>query len=298
MLVNFLYRLFTKTGICQFFPDKLYLQFQFRALMGKKLDLQNPQTFNEKLNWLKLFDHNPLYTTLVDKLAVKDWVAAKYGDNSIIIPTLRVYNTIEDIDFNELPDQFVLKTSHSGDSLGVVVCKDKKTFNYKRSLANLKSSLNTDYYKPGREWPYKNVPRKVFAEQYLEDEYGELRDYKFFCFNGKVKALFIATDRSKGHVCFDYFDSNFNHLDFVQSHPMKGVKNFEKPKNFERMIEIAEILSHDIPHVRVDLYDVNGNIYFGEMTFYHYGGIVPFHPESWDYIFGEWLELPKQYINK
>ena len=259
--------------------------------MGKRLDLKNPTSYNEKLQWLKLYDRNPLYTKLVDKVAVKDYVASIIG-NEYIIPTLKVYKSPEEVRIEDLPERFVLKTNHDGDSLGVFVCKDKKNFDFNKAISILSKNLQHNYYYTGREWPYKNVNPVIFAEEYKEDEFGELRDYKFFCFNGVVKALFVATDRSVGHVKFDYFDRDFNHLDFTQSHPMSNV-TLKKPDNFEKMIELAERLSKGLPHVRIDLYNCNGRIYFGEMTFYHYGGMIKFHPEEWDYKFGSWLQLPK-----
>lgn len=276
----------------QFLSDSLYLKLSFFVAMGYRLNLKNPVTYNEKLQWLKLNDRNPLYTTLVDKLSVKKWVESKIGPE-FIIPTLKIYHDVDEINLEDLPSQFVLKTTHYGDSLGVVVCKDKSNFNLVSAKDRLAKSMTLDYYKAGREWPYKNVQRLIIAEEYKEDQFGELRDYKFFCFNGKVKAMFIATDRSTGNVCFDYYDEFFNHLDFVQSHPMSG-KAIEKPENFEEMIRIASVLSKGLTHVRVDLYNVNGKIYFGEMTFYHYGGMVPFHPKEWDYKFGSWLIIPKK----
>lgn len=289
-MYKLLYRLFNKIGVLKLLSDKCFIKFQYRALMGERLDLVMPLTYNQKLNWLKLYNRNPLYTILVDKYEVKKWVSQRLGGEDIIIPTISVYNSIEEINVKALPNQFVLKATHSGDSMGVVVCKDKSLFNEREALTQLKKSLKMNYYKLGREWPYKNVPRRIIAEKYMEDEYGELRDYKFFCFNGEVKALFVATNRSTGHVCFDYFDSNFNHLNLKQSHPnYNGI--IDKPKNYERMVEIATKLSKGIPHVRVDLYNVNGEIFFGEMTFFHYGGLIPFHPSEWDYTFGSWIDL-------
>lgn len=289
-MYKLLYRLFNKIGVLKLLSDKCFIKFQYRALMGERLDLVMPLTYNQKLNWLKLYNRNPLYTILVDKYEVKKWVSQRLGGEDIIIPTISVYNSIEEINVKALPNQFVLKATHSGDSMGVVVCKDKSLFNEREALTQLKKSLKMNYYKLGREWPYKNVPRRIIAEKYMEDEYGELRDYKFFCFNGDVKALFVATNRSTGRVCFDYFDSNFNHLNLKQSHPnYNGI--IDKPKNYERMVEIATKLSKGIPHVRVDLYNVNGEIYFGEMTFFHYGGLIPFHPSEWDYTFGSWIDL-------
>lgn len=287
-----LYFLITKSFLNNIVSDKTYIRLLYRVSMGKSLNIDNPITYNEKLQWLKLYDRNPLYTTLVDKQSVKEWVTEKIGPE-YVIKTLKIYDNIDEIDLNELPNQFVLKTTHYGDSLGVVVCKDKSNFDFENAKRRLEKSMKHDYYKAGREWPYKNVERKIIAEQYKEDQFGELRDYKFFCFDGVVKAMFIATNRSTGGVCFDYFDNKFNHLDFTQSHPMYG-KPIEKPQNFEKMQQLAATLSKGLPHVRVDLYNVNGDIFFGEMTFFHYGGMVPFHPEEWDYRFGEWLTLPNK----
>lgn len=275
----------------KYLNDEQFLRYRFRIVMGKRLDLKNPTSYNEKLQWLKLYDRNPLYTKLVDKVAVKDYVASIIG-NEYIIPTLKVYKSPEEVRIEDLPERFVLKTNHDGDSLGVFVCKDKKNFDFNKAISILSKNLQHNYYYTGREWPYKNVNPVIFAEEYKEDEFGELRDYKFFCFNGVVKALFVATERSVGHVKFDYFDRDFNHLDFTQSHPMSNV-TLKKPDNFEKMIELAERLSRGLPHIRIDLYNCNGKIYFGEMTFYHYGGMIKFHPEEWDYKFGSWLQLPK-----
>ena len=271
-------------------PDKLYLQLKWRNCMGYKLDLTNPRTYNEKLQWLKLYDRNPLYTELVDKYAVKEYVSEKIGPG-YVIPTLGVWDKVEDIEWENLPNQFVLKCTH--DSGGLVICKDKSALDIKKSIKILSDSLSYDYYKAGREWPYKCVPRRIIAEKYMEDEYGELRDYKLFCFDGKVKAMFIATDRSKGShaVRFDFFDDQFNHLPFTNGHP-NADKLPDKPKQFEKMKELAEVLSKGIPHVRVDFYEVGDQIYFGEMTLFHWSGMVPFEPKEWDYKFGEWLNLP------
>lgn len=276
----------------KFLPDKLYLKLRFRFDMKKKLNLKDPKTFNEKLQWLKLYDRNPLYTTLVDKYAVKDYVANIIG-NEHIIETYGVWDKFEDIDFDALPNEFVLKATGGGGSNSVFVCKDKKTFDYKTAKAGLERANKQNMFYNGREWPYKNVPRKIIAEKFMVDESGyELKDYKFFCFNGKVKSLFIATDRSvEGEeVKFDFFDENFNHLPFRQGHENAKVE-IKKPEKFDEMIEIAEKLSQNIRHVRVDLYNINGQIYFGEMTFYSYSGFVPFDPEEWDYKFGDFLKL-------
>lgn len=272
-------------------PDKLYLQLLYRRLFDKKLDLNNPQTYNEKLQWIKLYDRRPEYTTMVDKYAVKQYVANRIGEE-YIIPTLGVWEKPEDIEWNKLPYQFVLKCTH--DSGGLVICKDKSKLDKDAAMDKLRKSLRRDYYKASREWPYKNVPRRIIAEKYMEDsKLGDLPDYKFFCFDGVVKALFIGTERGTGDVKFDFYDADFNHLDLVQTHPMSG-KILPKPENFDLMKELASKLSIGIPHVRVDFYNINGRIYFGEMTFFHHGGVIPFHPEKWAYTFGSWIKLPNK----
>lgn len=275
-----------------FLTDRMRIKLIWKRWMDYPLNLEHPKTFNEKLQWMKLYDRNPLYTTLVDKYAVKDYVKEIIGEQ-YIIPTLGVWESVEDIDFAKLPNQFVLKTTH--DSGGVCICRNKSSFDFDAAKKKLKDSLHYDYYKLAAEWPYKNVPRRIIAEEYLEDNYyHELRDYKFFCFAGEVKALFIATERqTRKEPYFSFFDRDYNHLDVVQGHPQAPVPP-EKPFNYDLMIQLAETLSKDFPQVRVDFYEVNGKVYFGELTFFHHSGIVPFEPRKWDYVFGEWFQLPKR----
>lgn len=282
-----------KLKLSKFIPDKPYLKIKFRAHMGKKLNLKNPQTFSEKLQWMKLYNRNPEYTKMVDKYEAKDYVEAIIGDE-YIIPTLGVWDNVDDIDFDALPNQFVLKCTH--DSGGLVICKDKSKLDIEKAKATMRKALLADFYFMGREWPYKNVKKRIIAEEYMEDtETGELRDYKFFCFDGEVKALFIASDRqTEGEeVKFDFFDTDFNHLDFRNGHP-NATKEIKKPVTFEKMKELAAKLSVGIPQVRVDFYEVDGKIYFGELTFFHHDGMTPFDPEEWDYKFGEWINLPEK----
>lgn len=270
--------------------DEWYVKTRFRLYTGKKLNLENPKTYNEKLNWQKLYDHNPMYTIMVDKYAAKNYVASIIGDE-YIIPTIGCWNKPEDIDWDSLPNQFVLKTTH--DSGGVIVVKDKNKLNIENAIKKLNKCLKADNYSSTREWPYKNVPRRVIAETYMEDKKtGELRDYKFFSFDGVVKALFVSQDRGKigEEVKFDYYDADYHHLDIFQYHHSGGKKP-EKPLCFEEMKMLASKLSKGIPQVRVDFYEVNGKVYFGELTFFHHGGIVPFTPEEWDYTFGSWINL-------
>lgn len=276
-------------GLFNFLPDKAYLKFMFRVNMGKKLNLDNPKTFNEKLQWLKLNDRKDIYTTMVDKYEVKNYVADKIG-KEYIIPTLGVWDKFEDIDFDKLPEQFVLKCTH--DSGGLVICRDKSKLDIKNAKTKINKCLKKNYYKHGREWPYKNVKPRIIAEQYMEDSNtGDLPDYKFFCFNGVVKAMFIATERfGKEETKFDFFDENFNHLPFTNGHP-NADNPLKKPEQFEKMKELASVLSKGIPQVRVDFYEINNKIYFGELTFSHWGGMVPFNPEEWDEKMGEFIKL-------
>jgi hypothetical protein len=271
-------------------PDKAYLKMKFRHTMGHKLNLKNPKTFSEKLQWLKLYDRRPEYIVMVDKVKAKDYVASVLGEE-YIIPTLGVWENPDDIDFDKLPDRFVLKCNHNSGT-GMYICKDKNKMDVDKVKEELKKGIKEDYYKKNREWPYKDVPRRAFAEAYMEDEFGELRDYKFFCFNGEVKAMFIATDRSKGEhaVRFDFFDENYNHLPFTNGHPNATVQP-EKPRMFEEMKVLASKLSKGIPQVRIDFFEVGNKVYFGEMTFFHWSGLQPFVPEEWDYKFGEWIKL-------
>lgn len=274
------------------FSDKLYLTLLFRCKMGYWMDWKNPKTFNEKLQWLKLYDRNPKYSKLVDKYSVKEYVANIIGEE-YIIPTLGVWDTPEEIDWNSLPNKFVLKTTHGGGGGGVIICKNKSILNKSNAIAKLKSSFNGCIYKSLREWPYKNVSRKVIAESYLEDSVTEeLRDYKFFCFNGEVKFLFVATGRQKyEEPYFNFFDADYNALDFQQGHPRSTVLP-SKPQCFDEMKIIASKLSKGLTQVRIDLYEVDGKIYFGEITFFHFAGVVPFNPVEWDYKFGEMIKLP------
>ena len=274
------------------FPEDVFLKLLFRTCMHKKLDLDDPKTYSEKLQWLKLYNRKPLYPQLVDKYQVKDYVARIIG-KEYIIPTIGVWDSFDDIGFSQLPDKFVLKTTNGGGSTGVVICKDKSCFDIRQAKKKLNNSMHTKV--DMGEWPYKQIKPRIIAEEFMEDEEtGELRDYKFFCFDGEVKALFIATDRGvvEDQPKFDFYDADFNHLPFRQGHPHQTKKVIEKPETFEEMKSIAARLSEGEPHMRVDLYEVNGKVYFGEITFYHFGGLTPFEPEEWDYTFGSWLKLP------
>lgn len=273
--------------------DATHIRLEYFRIFGKFPDLKNPKTFNEKLQWLKLYDRRPEYTDMVDKYAVKKYVAERIGEE-YVIPTLGVWDSFDEIDFDKLPEQFVLKCTH--DSGGLVICTDKSAFDVSSARIKLNKSLKTNYYWTKREWPYKNVKPRIIAEKYMQDtETRELRDYKFFAFNGDVKALFIATERANEHeeTKFDFFDAEFNHLPFTNGHP-NAMQLPKKPENFELMKQLAEKLSGGIPHVRVDFYEVDGKVYFGEITFFHWSGLMPFEPEEWDSLFGDWITLPQK----
>ena len=268
--------------------DELYIKLRYFSGMKKFPDLQHPRTYNEKLQWLKLNDKHTEYTRLVDKYAVKEYIE-KLNWGGKTIPTLGVWDRFDDIDFAQLPNQFVLKTTH--DSGGIVIVKDKGKIDMQKARKKLEKSLQRKYFLMSREYPYKDVKPRIIAEKFMVDESGtELKDYKFFCFNGEVKFLFVATDRPFD-TRFDFFDADFNHLPFKQGHPW-AKKEIKKPANFEEMKRAAAALSKGMPHVRVDLYNINGEIYFGELTFFHFSGVVPFEPAGWDEKIGDYLKLP------
>lgn len=282
---------FVLESVSRWIPgEKMYIMLDYYLAMGKFPNLKHPHTYNEKMEWLKLHCKQDSYTKMVDKYEAKEYVADIIGQQ-YIIPTIGVWDNFDDIEFDKLPNQFVLKTTH--DSGGVVICKDKECFDRVSAKKKLTKSLKRNFYYMHREYPYKNVKPRIIAEKFMVDESGtELKDYKFFCFDGKCRMLFVATDRGIGDVKFDFFDTGFNHLPFKQGHPNAN-RAISRPAGFEEMIRLAEILSQNIPHVRVDFYDINGKIYFGELTFFHFSACVPFEPEEWDYKIGEWLTLPE-----
>ena len=278
-------------GFYKHLSDEKLIRKLYKTYFGREIDLENPKTFNEKQQWLKLYDRKPIYTTMVDKYEAKNYVAERIGAE-YIIPTYGVWDSFDEIDFDALPNQFVLKCTH--DSGGLVIVRDKKKLDKKAAKAKIERSLKTNYYYHGREWPYKNVKPRILAETYMEDTTTkELRDYKFFTFNGEAKALFVATERQSGdEPKFDFFDMDYKHLPIRNGHPNADVLP-KKPDTFEKMRVLAEKLSVGIPTLRVDFYEVNGKCYFGELTFFHFSGMTPFEPEEWDYTFGSWLKLPK-----
>lgn len=289
-----IYNFFSWKVFSQCLPDKTYLSLKYRLVFHKKLNWKAPQTYNEKIQWLKIYGRGGLERILSDKYLVKDYITDKIG-SEYVIPLLGVWDSEEDIDFGSLPDRFVLKCNHNSGT-GMVICKNKGALNIDEVKAGLKKGLKEDYFPISREYAYKGIPRKIIAEEYMEDSRThELRDYKFFCFDGQPKALFIASGRLKGEesITFDFFDMDFNHLPFTNGHP-NSLAPVEKPLCFEKMKELAAFLSQGFPHVRVDFYEVNGRVYFGEFTFSHWGGFMPFVPNEWDMIFGNWISLPNK----
>lgn len=279
-------------GFYNHVQDDIFLMKMFRAALGKQLDLSNPVTFNEKLQWLKLYDRRPEYTMMVDKYLVRDYIANKLGEE-YLIPLLGVWDDPDEIDFDSLPDRFVLKCNHNS-GLGMCICKDKSALNIKKVKADLRKGLKQDYYLTGREWPYKNVPRKIIAEKYMEfNSLHELRDYKFFCFNGEPKFTLVCTDRFS--VCGlkeDFYDLEWNHMAMSRLNHGNASVEIQKPKNYELMCDFACQLAKDIPFVRCDFYEINGRLYFGELTFFPASGFEGFEPENWDKKLGDWITLP------
>lgn len=285
MCLSFLCR----TALC--WPDSLYLKLMYWLRLRKKLNLKNPRRFTEKLQWLKLNYRDPVMTRMVDKYEVKKWIAEKIG-SQYVIPLLGVYNSFEEIDFDALPERFMLKTTH--DSGGGVFC-DKRTLNKKAVRKIINSSLHRDYWKYGREWGYKDVPRRIIAEQY-EESLGkpDSIEYKLTCINGECRMITICTGipHSTNDVRKnDHFDKNWNRLPFYVDYENTN-KEFEKSPIIEEMIALSEKLTKGIPQVRVDFYLIRDQIYFGEFTFYTHAGFMSYQPDEWDYIMGGWFELP------
>lgn len=283
---------FLKT-ISHIIPDRIYIDIKFLKFFGKVVNYKSPLTYNEKLQWLKLYDRRPLYTLVVDKYLVKDYVSKIIGEEHVI-PVLGKWDNFDEINFDELPNQFVLKCNH--DCGGIVICRDKSQFDREKAKQIINHHLKTNYYWEHREWPYKNVKPVIFAEKYMVDESGyELKDYKWFCFDGEPKILFIAQDRSKPNeeTKFDFYDMDFNLLPFTNGHPNSNTKR-TRPQGFEEMKALASKLSAEFPHVRIDFYNINGQIYFGEYTLFHWSGFVKFEPNEWDYTLGSWIHLPKK----
>lgn len=274
----------------RFMPDKIYIQLNYFAHFGKPCNFKDPKTFNEKINWLKLNDHDPLYTKLVDKYEGKEYIKKRIGDE-YIIPTLGVYDRFDEIDFEKLPDQFVLKCTH--DSEGIVIVKDKSKFDIKAARKKINSAMKQNFYYIGREWPYKNVKPRIIAEQYMTDESGvELKDYKIFCFNGKPEYVEVDFNRHIEHKLNPY-DFDWKPLNFCDSSKNDYSVNIKKPLRLADMYDIAAELSKNIDFLRVDFYSIEDKIYVGELTLYPGSGFIRFNPKEVDLKYGKLLQLTK-----
>ena len=278
---------------CSFIEDdKLYLSIVYFANYGKRLNWKRPRLFSEKMQWLKLYNRNPEYVIMADKIKAKEWVASKIG-KEYIIPTIGIWDNVESVDFERLPNKFVIKCNHNSGT-GMCICTNKEELDLKKVKYNLKKGINEDYYKIGREWPYRDIPRKIFAEQFMVDnsDSGDLIDYKFFCFNGVPKFCQVIRDRSS-YETIDIYDTDWKKTPFVGLNPdcKNGKTEVPRPSKLNSMIDICKKLAYNTPFTRVDLYFINGNIYFGELTFYPMSGWGRFTPVEWNLKIGDMLDI-------
>ena len=291
-----------KAGFYNDMDDEAYLRKLYRAHMNRDLNLENPQFYSEKLQWLKLYDHNPVYTQLVDKYRVREYIAEKLGEE-YLIPLLGVWDDPDEIDFDALPDQFVLKCNHNSGT-GMCICRDKSQLDYGEVRKNLRKGIQEDFFLKAREWPYRDVPRKIIAEAYMYEESDVsvdrgLDDYRVYCFNGEPKLVYmyqsgtISVGNRPNIVSCDIFDTQWNHLPFRQKSKNAPVVPLP-PAHLDKMLEISRILAENYSFLRVDFYEINGRIYIGELTLFPGGGFSPFYPSEWDGKLGEWVMLPKR----
>ena len=272
------------------FPDRLFLRIDYKRSFHRKLDLDNPIFFSEKLQWLKLYDRNPKYTIMADKIKAKDYVKGITKGECNTIPTIGIWNNAKDIVIDDLPEQFVLKCNHN--SGAIWICRDKKTFDFERAQKEIEENLHSNYFFSGREWPYKDIEPRILAEPYIKEA---STDYKFYCFGGKPLFLYVSTglehhDTARiSFLTLDWQFASFRRNDFA---PFESLP--PKPSQFEKMLELAKEMSEGIPFVRVDLYQIDNSVYFSELTFFPCSGMMHFNPEEWDKILGEKLVLPKK----
>lgn len=282
----------SSSSLSHIIPDKLYVEMLYWLYFNKKLKLKEPKTFNEKLQWIKLYERRDVYTKMVDKYAAKKYAAERIGETHVV-PTYALWNAVDEIKFDELPAKFVMKCTH--DSGSYVICRNKEELDKDKAIEKIRKGFTTDSFYYGREWPYKDVKPRIIVEELLEDtKFNDLRDFKFFCFNGKVKCFKVDFDRFVDHRA-NYYDPDFNLLPFGENEcPPKYEVIIERPKNFDKMLEMAEILAKDTSFLRVDFYNIDGKIYFGEMTFFPASGFGTFTDDRWDEKMGNWIELPSR----
>ena len=278
-----------KMGLLEHMQEEKYVKIVYRLVFGRRLDLKKPKAYTEKINWYKLYYRNPLLKKCADKYEVREYVKNKIGEK-YLNECIGIWNNVDEIEFDKLPNKFVLKpTNGSGD---VVICSDKLHFNIEEAKKKLKQNKDKHFSSKTKEWAYYGLPYRIIGERYIEssDRY-QIKDYKFFCFEGEPKFLFVASERGTENLKFDFFDLDWNWLPVFNGH--EHAHNLKKPEHFEEMIDVARKLSKDFPHVRVDLYEEEGKVFFGELTFYHFGGFVRFEPDEWDYKFGEYFDIEK-----
>ena len=280
--------------ISRLIPDKLYLSILYKIKFGHFINYKNPKTYNEKLQWLKLYNRKPEYKKMVDKYAVKEYVSNLIG-KEYIIPTYYVWDDIKEIDWESLPDKFVIKTTNGGGSSGVIICKDKAKLNISETEKRLKHALKLNIYKSYREWPYKGMRKRVIAEQLLEEENQETpHDYKVMCFDGKVKLIEFHEGRFSEHHTQDFYDREWNLTEITQgSYGEYNTIASPRPELLDEMIRLSEMLADGIPHIRVDWYIVNNHLYFGELTFFDGSGLCPFDRYEDDLLLGSWIPIPE-----
>ena len=288
---DYRFRFLAFNGFFRNMTDEKYLRKMYKASLGTELNLDQPSSFNEKLQWLKLYDHQPEYTKMVDKYLVRKYVAETIGER-YLIPLIGVWNSPDEIDFESLPNQFVLKCNHNS-GLGMCICKDKSKLDIQKVRDELRKGLADDFYYLGREWPYKNVERKIICEKYMTDGNDQLSDYKIHNFNGSPRIILVCRDRFKeSGLTEDFFSEKWEHLDIHRPGNPNSRHLIPKPSELDEMLLLAKQLSKNIPFVRTDFYTIDGKVYFGEITFYPASGFEKYEPESIDKQFGEWLKLP------
>ncbi|MBD7909419.1 ATP-grasp fold amidoligase family protein [Sporosarcina gallistercoris] len=280
--------------IKKFIPDTLFLRLQYKYHLGESLNLVNPKTFNEKIQWLKLYDRNEEYINLVDKYSVRKYISKTIGEN-YLIPLLGIYESVDEINWDDLPNKFVLKCTHGSSSN--IICKNKSELNIKESKKLLQNWMKKNWFWYGREWPYKMVKPRIICEKYMVDESkNELKDYKFFCFNGEPKIIQVDYNRYSGHKR-NLYDINWSYIDASIGVPSDSNVMIKRPEKLDEMLKLAKILAKNYPHVRVDFYFSNNEIFFGEMTLYHGSGFEIFKPESLGGKMGGWINLNRKKEN-
>lgn len=281
-------------GWLNWVPDSLYLKVLYRVIMGRKLNLKNPKEYNEKLQWLKLNDRKPEYSTMVDKYEVREYIEDLLGDK-YLIPCLGIYDSVDDIDIDALPERFVLKCTH--DSGSVEICKDKSSFDIEGARHRLSQAMKRNYYATYREWPYKYVKPRIIAEGYLEGDGGDLKDYKVMCFNGEAKIIEVHENRfveGKVHTQ-TFYDREWNIVPLTQVETVTVDRPGERPRQLDEILRLSELIAKDMYHARIDWYIEGDKIYFGEITFFDGSGFESFSTPEMERMLGDMINLPEKW---